>query len=71
MIVFAINYFAEIEFPISERYRFHGLLRRVNKSSNDITSFSDIPIEIDKTPITPTGKLGSYYFVIGLKYTWR
>lgn len=57
------NLFAEVEFPVSEQYRFHGMLRYVGLSSINIDDKDDIR--------HPMGILGGLYYVIGLKYTWR
>ena len=66
----AYDIFAELEFPISERYRFHGLLRKINKSSIPCEKIPDEIFSCEKlTP--PEGILGGVYYVIGLKYTWR
>ena len=71
VMVFATNYFAEVEFPVSEKYRFHGMLRRVNLSPNELKLDDFKFVDIDGMPTTAAGKLGGYYYVIGMKYTWR
>ena len=66
----AYNIFAEVEFPISERYRFHGLLRKIIESTIPCRKIPDDIFPCEKlTP--PEGILGGVYYVIGLKYTWR
>ena len=69
VIVLAQNLFAEVEFPVSEQYRFHGMLRYVHPSRKSHSL--GIPVKIDTEISEPKGKIGGYYFVIGLKYTWR
>jgi TolB-like protein len=64
---FALTVFAEAEFPVTDTWRFHGLLRWISPSKT-ITSFQNAEVDFDGTP---TGRLGGIYFVAGVKYTWR
>jgi len=68
-IELAFNSFAEVEFPVSEQYRFHGMLRYVYPS--DIELKFDNGLLNNSEDKIQKGRIGGYYFVIGLKYTWR
>lgn len=66
-IEFATTVMNEIEFSITETFRFHSLLRYIfgsaenEKSVNADTGCTECPV----------GKLGGFYFAFGFKYCWR
>jgi hypothetical protein len=66
VIRLAFDWFIEMEFPLSEKFRFHALLRKISETS-EITTFENAPVDYKK----PVGKMGGHFFVCGLKFLWR